>query len=344
MRIVQVGIVCGIFAVGTQVNAEEKNKEKKTVTATVQTTSSEPVITFRKTQNPVSQNAKGARLEIDRIGGCTGELEKARDTILPASGTVAEQQYHLDRFTSPVLHERLATDSVCVVDDQPGGIVDFFPYVESFDDYMFNLFECGCGSCFLESGEEFTEEDVEQYITKAHRKEYKQYVKKQTKIVEAQRAIHEEYVATYQQWQKNKEARLEKPAIRVAVTATTDIPAGSIELYQYKWEQYSWCGDVGSGSRNELKRYPVQHPSVAAGETLEIWVEHVETSLEWGALMSNDGVEQRERDFQLIIEEANLRSQLFKEPLRGLPEQLSDRAIETTLGQMAIIADDCCSC
>jgi hypothetical protein len=282
-------------------------------------------------------------IEISRIAGCSGELQEARNTILPAKGNLQEPIYNGENFSAPVFTSKATQGAVCIMDDQPLGMVPFTASVMDLDMYGFtNVFECGCGSCY-DGEEEFDESEIESKLTSRHRKEYKQYVVSETAKVKRQQDSHNEYVVAYKQWDKNRTEILKKPSVRIAITPKVSLPPGIVEVYSFTWEQYSWCGDMSSADRSNITRYKVEHPGVAAGKTLEMWVEDVDVSIEWGVLLPDENLH-FENDFQVIKKEGSVRMETGQLPLNGLPIDLLDRAAETELGVNAFIADDCCAC
>ena len=146
-------------------------------------------------------------------------------------------------------------------------------------------------------------------------------------------------------WTVKRSADLLRPAVRVAVKATHDVPAGVIGVYSYRWRQGAWCGDVDQVERADFTQRLVEHPAVPAGHTLELWVERVDLSLAWGVLVpTNTHGSGLNQDFEAIKTEAGRRLKSGARPFDTLPGRLQERAVETGKGTSADTWDDCCGC
>jgi hypothetical protein len=284
-------------------------------------------------------------LQIDRIAGCHGDTETARARVLPSVGILAEPTYDVNSYEPGILYMDTIGDAACVIDDEPDGMIEFTQSVMEYSSYLATeVFSCGCGTCWAEDYNiDFGEDELEDRATKTHRTQFEEYEAQRTEEVATQKKIHDEYSEDYETWSHRRERKLRDPSIRITIIATSDIPAGLLQAYSYRWNEYSWCGDIQDADREEFIQRRIEHPAIPAGHTLEVWLENVDLDLAWGVIM-NDDPEGLDRDILDLQAEAPKQAERGRTPTREIPRQLRGRTVETGEGTSADIGDDCCGC
>ncbi len=313
-------------------------------------------VSLRVLDKKVRQNKQAASaMRIDRIAGCYGAVAAARERILPAEGNLKEPKYQetwvqgaagpISSFEAGVFSLSPASNSACVIDDEPLGVLESTQQVQDLSQYLSERYDCACGDCYdAEQDASYGEDELESRATNADRKAYREYeAKRSVEFAEAKK-LYAEYVSEYKRWKQERAEMLHTPSVRVAITATTEIPAGTLAVYSYRWTEDRWCGDLRSVGRAALAQRRIQHPVVPAGQTLEIWLENVDLTLAWGVVVNRDPA-RLDDDFRLLEAEAGRRAEGTITPLDGLPGPISGRAFETPgKGTSAEISNDCCSC
>ncbi len=298
--------------------------------------------TWRMMSSPEGSEA----MRVDRILGCFGDRDRARQRVLDPKGMLSEPTFEGTSFKPGVFDKAPLGEAACVIDDEPEGQESFDMTVDNWDTYLQNsIFECGCGDCYLFSGDgpPTLVEDPEAAATDEHRAQYAEYKTQQTERVAKAKVAHNEYAANYGAWKADRAGTLKTRAVRVAISAEKKIPAGRVSVYQYDWSEYRWCGDLNEATRGELVEWRVDHPAIPAGRTFELWVDGVETSHSWGVVHARDDAG-LDAALEAIRGEAELRHGQQTDPAHGLPASLTGRAVETSLGSTASMIDECCAC
>lgn len=283
--------------------------------------------------------------QVTRIAGCHGALDRARDTVLDFKGILEEPRYQTTSFTKPVMAVSALGEASCVTDNQSVGLADFDEQLMTFDLYLaYEVFDCRCGSCYDKSGNPVGD-DVAELATEEHRQEFARYAEKRRVEIEQRSTTHQQYVQAHAQWTAERSSTLRNPAVRIAVTPSSDLPAGSIGVYSYDWYQYSWCQDVSKASRAEFSQREVPHPAVPAGHTLELWVEGVDLRRTWGAVTPQPGAQgDLAEDFERIKQASEERLSPDSPPYDKLPASVQSRAAESSKGTSSVEMDECCAC
>ena len=284
-------------------------------------------------------------MTIERISGCHGERDAARNRVLGHKGVVAQPELRGDTFIPGVLDSSAIGPAACVTDDEPTEMDEPSVEILDFDFYIATeAFECNCGSCHdPASGKWFDEGELDDMITPAHRSAYERYRIERTAEVARNRIAHADYSANHNEWLAKRSATLTQSAIRIQVTAEQAMPAGRLAVYTYDWSQYSWCGDTSEAQRGSMDHWTLDRPALAAGETLEVWVDGVDVRRAWGLVVGNDEAGLK-RDVAAIEAESARRKEAGEGDMRALPASVKGRAAETSDGASASVIDECCSC
>lgn len=306
----------------------------------------QPVIVLSDDGAQVTKS--GTLLGIERISGCFGALEQARQSVKHPDGLLVEPFYQNGQYVKGAF---ALTDPTCVLGDQPAGKAAFVNDLMEFEYYMSEEFDCGCGTCVIydpkaENGieETFDESKVLARATDQHKKEYVVYKKQQTKELEAHNVQYKLYEKDQEAWSARYSAEIDKESVRVSIGPSENLKSGVVTLYAFVWEHSMWCGDTGSISRTKLVSREVALPPIAKGETAHLWLHDVDSQATWGAVLHQD--DSTESILLQLHQEAERRIGLpgFQQELYGLPPSLQHRAIELAPGSNSIIYDDCCAC
>ena len=278
-------------------------------------------------------------LTIDRIAGCYGNLDEARNHVRAPKGILQEPLFHYSSYTEGVFN---ITSPSCITDDKPAGIQPLNMGTMSFEDYLFTQFECGCGDCYIGEDISFGSDEIMTHATEKHKKDYDLYKIQRDKEVAEGKIIHEKYKTDYNRWSKIREEKLTNKSIRITISPSQDIPEGSLTIYNFYWHVWSWCGDTSEAHRINIQSKEFPHPAVKKGEQLTVWLDNANTDISWGVVLHNKELSSEEI-IQQIEGEAEYRQQKGLPP-EGLPEQLKETMIETEPGKGADLRDDCCAC
>jgi len=292
-----------------------------------------------------SQASASAGITLERISGCHGERDAARNRVVGHEGVVAQPELRGDTFTPGVLDARAIGGAGCVIDDEPTEMDSLNDEILDFDFYMaWEVYECNCGQCVdLATDKWFDESEMDAMITPAHRSAYERYRTERTAEVAKNRIAYAGYSANYNEWLAKRSATLTQSALRIQVTADQPMPAGRLAVYTYDWSQYSWCGDTSEAKRVSLEHWTIARPALAVGETLEVWVDGVDVRRAWGVVLGDDEAG-LQRDVAAIEAESERRMQSGKGDLRALPASVQGRSGETNGGASANVIDECCAC
>ena len=306
----------------------------------------EPVVVL--SDEIVKTQSSGTLLGIERVSGCFGALEQARQNVRPPEGLLVEPFYQSGQY---VKGSFALVNPTCVLGDRPVGKAAFVHDLMDFEYYMYAEFECGCGSCMMYDpkaeygvGETFDESEALERATEQHKKEYLVYKKQRTQELATHNRQYKVYEKDHRIWSARYSAEINNESVRVSITPSENLKSGVVTLYAFVWEQSMWCGDTASISRTKLVSREIVLPPMAKGETAHVWLHDVDSQASWGAVLHQD--DSTESILRQIHQEADRRNDLpgFQQDLYGLPPVLQHRAIELTPGTNSIIYDDCCAC
>ena len=86
----------------------------------------------------------GERWQIERVTGCYGDLEEVAEMSKRENlgiSAVSDSSYTKGVFA--------LTKPTCVLGDQPEDKATFDEYIQDYQWYVYALFDCNCGSCYL---------------------------------------------------------------------------------------------------------------------------------------------------------------------------------------------------
>ncbi|MAA78112.1 MAG: hypothetical protein CL916_02545 [Deltaproteobacteria bacterium] len=278
-------------------------------------------------------------MTIERIAGCYGNLNEARSNIRSPKGLVQEPLFHYGSYSAGILD---ITTPSCILDDNPKGVQPLNMSTMIFEDYLFGLFHCGCAECYIDEENSFPSDEVLNHATEEHKKDYAKYKIQRDKEVVQGKIIHEKYKADYKRWSDIREEKLKNESVRITITPDQDIPEGTLTIYNFHWQVWSWCGDTERVNRLDIQSKGFPHPAVKKGELLTIWLDDANTDLSWGFVLHD-----KETSSQEIMEQIDGEAQRrYREslPPEGLPERFKGDVMETEPGRAADIMDECCAC
>jgi len=287
-------------------------------------------------------------LGIERVSGCFGGLEQARQNVKASANLLVEPFYQNGEYIKGTF---ALTEPACMLGGQPTGKVAFVNDIMDFEYYLYREFDCGCGSCMTYNPkaegvveESFDEGEVLARATEQHKKGYVAYKKQRTKELEAHSVQYKLYETDQGAWSAKYSAEIDKESVRVSIAPSEDLTSGVVTLYAFVWEHSMWCGDTASISRTKLVSREVALPPIAKGETAHLWLHDVDSQATWGAVLHQD--DSTESILLQLHQETERRIGLpgFQQDLYGLPPSLQNRAIELVPGTNSIIYDDCCAC
>ena len=285
---------------------------------------------------------------IDRIVGCTGDLETARGNVQGSEGVLVEPKYNTSSYTKGVF---AMTDPTCVVGDPPTSKDVFNDYVADFDGYLYDLFECECGSCYVSDptaeyglGDSFPDGDWEEYVTEEHKKSFATYKENRAKELAVSKVQHELYSSDYDAWMQKFETKLHDESIRISLTPETDLADAVLTIYSFTWEHHLWCGETQEFGRSAVDHREIQLPTLAKDQTLHIWLHGVDSQLTWGAVL-NQG-DSTESIVQKLEADPiqSLKTDATSSDVYSLPSSWKGRAIQLPPGTGSNISNTCCSC
>lgn len=306
----------------------------------------EPVVVL--SNGGAKAQSSGILLDIERVSGCFGALEQARQNVKDSTGLLVEPFYQNGQYVKGTF---ALAEPTCILGDQPVGKAAFVNDLMDFEYYMFEEFDCGCGSCMIYDpkaeygvGETFDEGEALERATEQHKKEYLVYEKQRTQELVTHNTHYKVYEKDQRAWSARYSAEIKTESVRVSITPSENLKSGVVTLYAFVWEHSMWCGDTGSISRTKLVSREFALPPIARGETAHIWLHDVDSQASWGAVLHQD--DSTDSILLQIQQEADRRNGL-QEPqkdLYGLPPALQHRATELPPGTNSIIYDECCAC
>ena len=288
--------------------------------------------------------------QINRIAGCYGDIETARKKIVAPSGLLRDPYFSEDEYR-PSVFAFQKENPVCVLGNQPHEVQSYEGHIDSLWDYAYADLNCECGDCYGENDRSFPDSELNSNITAEITQKYAVYVERRKKEIKKGQENHQRYMEDYQVWHNKRTTEMSPVAIHMRVTTDKDIPAGSLTVYNFVWQEFWGCEGLYSAQRERLQTRIVQHPPLKAGESLDIWLENVDINLSWGIVM-HDKQQDVLLEQQAIIEHAE-NVQMNNEakerenwlPLRTLPAFLDGRIYETPHARSTISGSDCgCSC
>jgi hypothetical protein len=283
-------------------------------------------------------------VQVERISGCHGDPVAAREHVVDAAGLVAQPEYRVDQFQPGLFGVKDDAAAVCALDDQPTGLVNFSQSVMGFESYLSSeIYDCGCGDCFDPETMSPIEGDLLSNVIPEHREQYASYRVDRIKEVEQQRAVHAAYANNHSEWTAQRADVLSGSFVRVSVTASADTPAGTMGVYSHNWYEYQWCSDATEAERKDLVQWHFDHPTMRKGETLEVWLEGVDLTRSWGAVLAKDETSLN-ADIEAILLEPAVQMERGERPVSALPSSVQGRAGETGFGTGSEVLNDCCSC
>ena len=291
-----------------------------------------------------------ALFNIDRIAGCHGAREKARDNIVPANGILNEPRFENEKWIPSIFSVPKLQKATCVLDDEPIGVQEYYEEPMSYTGYLMKEYECACAECWDEKGQSVDEDEIIASATEKDKKEYAVYEKKRQEEIAQATKQHQKYKAEYQQWLQLRKEHMSPEAIRITISPQKDIPAGQLSIYHFSWDISSFCGDVDHADRKDLVAKQFSHPPISAGTSLHIWLDGADTDLSWGIVLHNTE-QQIDADMQAIMQttrELIEHNQQVKYenriPLQTAPKHLNGRIFETQDARSSSILDQCCAC
>ena len=302
----------------------------------------DPVFVVEKT------TASAKEWQIERVTGCYGGLEEGRGNVQAGKELLESPLYQDSSYTKGVF---ALTKPTCVLGDQPEAKATFDEYIQDYQWYVYALFDCNCGSCYLPDpvegngyGKEIDEGEIDQYITDEHKKEFEQYKEARIKEIAANKIQYDLYSAEYDAWTKRFKAEIHDESVRISITPEEDMTSGAATLFSYRWEETLWCGDSQGAQRFILDHREVTLPDVAKGQTVHIWLHNVDSQLTWGAVLNgketaDDLMQPLRQDPTQLMEQG-----VIKDDLYNLPSSWDGRAIQLTPGSSSTISHSCCSC
>ncbi len=283
-------------------------------------------------------------VQVERISGCHGDPVAAREHVVGPAGLVAQPEYTVDQFTPGLFGVKESDAAVCVFDDEPTGLVDFTQSLMDFESYFSSeIYDCSCGNCYDLKTMTPVEGDLLSLVKPEHKEQYETYVEDRTKEIEQQRAVHAAYAENLSEWTAQRAAVLSGSFVRVSVTASADTPAGVMGVYSHHWYEYQWCGDPNEAERRELSQWHFEHPRLRKGETLDVWLEGVDLTRTWGAVLAQDEASLI-TDIEAILAAPKERMERGERPVIALPESVQGRAGEASPGTGSEVYNDCCAC
>ena len=284
------------------------------------------------------------QMTVDRIVGCVGELETARNHVQSFENRLVEPKFRTKSYTKGIFS---FVQPTCVLGDKPEGREEFTDFVMDFELYLYQVFNCTCGSCYVPSSTDdsedvFDEDNVFQRVTPKIQSEYAVYKEKRTKEVNSSKEQYNLYVKEHDAWIQQFKTQIHDESVRISITPRYDMTQGVVTLYAFRWQHMSWCGDTTDISRQDIVHRTVELPPTAKGQTLHIWLHGVDSQLSWGAVLHKN--DSSETILSQILQEAEQRKEAAASDLYGLPKALEGRAIELPPGTTSNIHDECCGC
>ena len=161
--------------------------------------------------NPIFVRTRSLRAQdfmtIERIAGCYGDLDEARNNIRVSTGILQEPRFQSSSYTKGVFD---ITTPSCILDDNPIGLRPLNMSTMNYENYLFVQFDCGCGDCSIDGENYFGEDKVFEYATEQHKKDYATYKTKRDKEVAAGTVVHEKYKTEYERWSNIRKEKLKK--------------------------------------------------------------------------------------------------------------------------------------
>ena len=278
-------------------------------------------------------------LTIEWIAGCHGNLDDAKGQVLAPKDILQEPEFLYSSYTKGVFN---VPSPSCVIDDNPSGVQPLNMGTSDLEEYLFTEFNCGCGDCTISEDITFGEDEIMAHATEQHKKDYATYKIQRDKEVAEGKVIHEQYTADYSRWSKIRDEKLTNKAIRITVTPSQDMAEGTMTIYNFYWQMWSFCGVINSANRINIQSKEFSHPAVKKGEQLTVWLDNANTDISWGVVFHNQ--ERASQEIINLIEEEADRRQLEGLDPEGVPETLKGVIMETGPGRAADLSDNCCAC
>jgi len=282
----------------------------------------------RSRGQPTKEPTEGTlSFTVERNSGCHGDRSLARTNVISNKNVVSKPLFFLDDMSAGVLNAAAVGDNGCVVDDQPGEPETYTAEVFNIDTY----FGGGCGF----------EPDFK--IGPDEEKEYELWAKKRQAEIDVNKQVHNRYLAAFSAWKKKRSALLSGPSVRFQITASKERPAGTAIVYSFNWHVDSWCGDIHSATRKNVVAKRLRLPRMQAGQTLELWLENVDVTAEWGLMIDDSQASHSEAYFKDVAKGPKNGSVSDRNFL-DLPKNYTDVAVETLPGTSMDHSDECCAC
>jgi len=305
----------------------------------------EPTLLIQENTDMVSAE----RVQINRIAGCYGDIDTARINIVSSSGLLKDPYFSEVEY-SPSIFALQPENPACVYGNEPKPQKKYEGHTMSLWDFAYGAMNCECGDCGPDNGEYFPTSEIEENISDEVNNNYHKYLEQRAKEVEIGKQNYELYMDDYKVWHHKRTTELSPVAIHMRVIPQEDMPAGALTVYNFVWQEFWGCEGLDSADRKGLHARVVQHPSIKAGESLDIWLDDVDIHLSWGVVM-HSSPQHASADLQRIKEQARfIQSQNIEErqnwlPLRTLPASLDGRIYETPKARSSQVGSDCgCSC
>lgn len=291
-------------------------------------------------QSPPASTS-GATVEVQRVRGCFGDVAKARERIEELPLDVQPPRWSETRTAGPGDRDyatfafdagqlQLPTgEDVCFIDRDGDDeracaarpqVEDEQPYAGSF-----------CGN------------DVE--VTPEIHAAYLAYVEAQQKVVDAYDKLWPDYTAAHDAWATALDQKMSRPAFVVTLQNHEAQPARTLGVFRHHWYTSRWCGQLQECERTDLAIKTLHLPPMAANTSYEIWIEGVDLSHAWGAVILANADEAAE----LVTEASRKWGDRDPRPdeveCRQLPAKWRDRGAEIGRGHGACEDNDgCCGC
>jgi hypothetical protein len=290
--------------------------------------------------------------QIDRFAGCYGDMKKAQKNPQPAKGNLQEPIFHQNTFDRSILKIEEKSKPVCIAFDNPQGIASFDDSIMNIQEYMFEeVWSCdyGCGDdyCTDDKGEEIDLNSWDSLISKKNRDDFHEYDVARKKEVAEQQKVFAQYKEDYGKWESKRKKYLPSGLVRYQIQVPQDISAGTIAIYSYTWRADFWCGDPGDVRKDDMMVKYIPLEKVKKGQVIDVWLENAFIGETWGFVLGSSP-ETLQQDVEDIQNEVQIRKEQREKfsgsDLTTLPENIQNRAGESTKGHNSEEINECCGC
>ncbi|MDP2342986.1 MAG: hypothetical protein Q8O67_18665 [Deltaproteobacteria bacterium] len=265
--------------------------------------------------------APGVSFELLRVRGCVGDVDKARSRLEEPGAMLQPPAWDFGTNSGSAGSFALpAGESLCFLDAEEEQACHHGQGVD--DEQSFLGARCA---------DEITP-------TPAQHAAFLAYEKEQTQIVADTKVQWAAYTKAFAAFTARRTEALGPTAVVVRMSNVVDQPAGTLAVYGFGWTLDGWCEDVTTADRSELTVKTLRVPAMKANETYELWIEGVDLSQAWGAVLL-DGANDRAA-FESALKVQTRDDNQFRHP----PDAWSQRAAEAGKGVGPCNMFPCCGC